>query len=165
MTDETRQHEAPSNHAASRVLVSVVIPAFRAERWVYSALESVAEQSLDRADVEVIVVDDASTDATALKAKEALAELSLEGAVIQRAQNGGVSAPRNTGWLEARGEVDSVPRRRRQSGARKADYSTGGCAQRACPLCSCLLLVAAVESESRRQRLGSIGPRSRLVVR
>jgi glycosyltransferase involved in cell wall biosynthesis len=44
-------------------LVSVVIPAYNAARYLGEAIESVARQSHDR--VEIIVVDDASTDDTA----------------------------------------------------------------------------------------------------
>jgi glycosyltransferase involved in cell wall biosynthesis len=44
-------------------LVSVAIPAYNAERWLGDALESALGQTLD--DLEVVVVDDASSDGTA----------------------------------------------------------------------------------------------------
>ena len=44
-------------------LVSVIIPAYNHERFVGPAIESVLQQS--HANIELIVVDDGSTDATA----------------------------------------------------------------------------------------------------
>jgi GT2 family glycosyltransferase len=43
--------------------VSVVMPAFNAERWISEALASVFRQTFT--DYEVVVVDDGSTDQTA----------------------------------------------------------------------------------------------------
>jgi glycosyltransferase involved in cell wall biosynthesis len=68
--------------------ISVVIPAYNAARYLGDALASVAAQT--RAPVEVIVVDDGSTDATAEIAAAA-------GARVIRQANGGASAARNAG--------------------------------------------------------------------
>jgi succinoglycan biosynthesis protein ExoO len=43
-------------------VVSVIMPAFNTGRWVQKAIESVLDQTLT--DVEVLVVDDGSTDNT-----------------------------------------------------------------------------------------------------
>lgn len=85
------------------VSVSVVIPAFQAEFWMRDALTSVAEQSPHPGKIEVIVVDDGSSDTTVLAARTALSDFGLEGTVICQA-NAGVSAARNAGWRAARGE-------------------------------------------------------------
>lgn len=68
--------------------VSVVIPAYNAERFIGEALESVRAQTVRPS--EVIVVDDGSTDATARIAAE-------WGARVIRQPNGRAAAARNTG--------------------------------------------------------------------
>jgi glycosyltransferase involved in cell wall biosynthesis len=50
-------------------VVSVAVPAYNAERWIRETLESVVAQTMD--DLEVVVVDDASTDGT----REAMADV------------------------------------------------------------------------------------------
>ena len=72
---------------------AVVIPALNAERFIARALESVQRQTLRP--VEVIVVDDGSTDATASSAR------SLGASVIQLPVSGGPSRARNTGVRES----------------------------------------------------------------
>jgi len=77
-------------------VVSVVIPAYNAEKTLGLTLESVLAQSLD--DVEVIVVDDGSTDGTAAVANGV-------GRPVRciSMHNGGVSKARNTGIDAATG--------------------------------------------------------------
>lgn len=77
-------------------LVSVIIPAFNAERYIAETLEHVLRQTLP--DVEVIVVDDGSRDGTA-------AVVARYPSVRYIAKpNGGVSSARNRGVAEAQGE-------------------------------------------------------------
>jgi glycosyltransferase involved in cell wall biosynthesis len=77
--------------------VSVVIPAFNAESTIGRVLAALAEQE-PRAR-EVIVVDDASTDATAAVAERL-------GARVIRSDGGGYAGgARNAGWSEASGDV------------------------------------------------------------
>jgi glycosyltransferase involved in cell wall biosynthesis len=79
---------------SERALVSVVIPAFNAEAFVGEAIESALAQ--DYEPVEVIVVDDGSTDGTAAVASRyPVALLSQE--------NGGQAAARNAGVAAAEG--------------------------------------------------------------
>jgi glycosyltransferase involved in cell wall biosynthesis len=75
--------------------ISVVIPAFNAERFIPRCLQSVFAQTLPPE--EVIVVDDGSTDDTAKFAREL-------GATVIRRSNGGLSAARNTGIHNSTGE-------------------------------------------------------------
>jgi glycosyltransferase involved in cell wall biosynthesis len=79
-------------------LVSVVIPAFNAEQFVGEAIESVLAQSYRP--VEVIVVDDGSTDATAQTASR------YPITCIQKA-NEGQAAARNAGVAAAQGSLIS----------------------------------------------------------
>lgn len=81
-------------------LVSVVIPAFNAAATVARAIASVrAQQGVA---VELLVIDDASTDATACVVQECLRELPLA-RLLRMPRNGGVSAARNAGIGAARG--------------------------------------------------------------
>lgn len=78
--------------------VSIVIPAFNAERWVSRAIDSALVQ--DWPDVEVIVINDGSTDDTERVC------LSYGGRIRYcRQENQGVSAARNTGIEMATGEL------------------------------------------------------------
>lgn len=77
-------------------LVSVIIPAFNAERWIAGAIESALGQGIPN---EVIVVDDGSTDATALTASRFGASVR-----VLSKKNGGVSSARNCGLQHANGD-------------------------------------------------------------
>lgn len=75
-------------------LVSVVIPAFNAEAFIGEAIESVHAQDYRR--VEVIVVDDGSTDHTAAVASRYAVK-------ALRQEHGGQAAARNAGLAAAGG--------------------------------------------------------------
>ena len=77
-------------------LVSVVVPVFNGERFLAAALESALEQTHDP--VEVIVVDDGSTDGSA----EIAAGFPV---TLIRQENRGVAAARNAGAEAATGEL------------------------------------------------------------
>jgi glycosyltransferase involved in cell wall biosynthesis len=78
-------------------LVSVVIPACNAAPWIRRAVDSVLAQTYRP--IELIVVDDGSTDAT-VQQLDACRGLAL---VLQK-PNGGQSSARNAGIRAARGE-------------------------------------------------------------
>jgi glycosyltransferase involved in cell wall biosynthesis len=88
-------------------LVSVVVPAYNHERYVENALESVAAQT--HAAVELIVVDDCSTDATADVAGRWCAAQGAAGRfsrieLLRNEANLGAHASLNRGMAVARGE-------------------------------------------------------------
>ena len=85
---------------AFRGMVSVIIPAYNEERTIRATIESVLAS--DYALMEVIVVNDGSTDGTA----GAVAEFAEQGRIryIDKA-NGGKASALNAGIREARGEV------------------------------------------------------------
>lgn len=83
------------------VKVSVVIPCYNYESYVGEAIRSVREQKTNFG-VEIVVVDDGSTDASYGKAYEALA--GFEHTKLIRQENAGVAAARNRGLKEAKGE-------------------------------------------------------------
>src|SRR5438045_4325502 len=78
-------------------LVSVVIPNYNYARYVGDAVDSVLGQTY--ADLEVIVVDDGSTDAS----RDVLLSYGDSVKTISQ-QNQGVSAARNNGVAASRGE-------------------------------------------------------------
>ncbi len=78
-------------------LVSVMIPVFNAERFVGEAIESVLGQ--EGAEVEVVVVDDGSTDGSV-----AVAERFGDAVRVVRGEHAGIGAARNRGVGGARGE-------------------------------------------------------------
>jgi glycosyltransferase involved in cell wall biosynthesis len=80
------------------VRVSVVIPAFDAEKTVGAAISSALWQTYD--DFEVVVVDDGSRDSTG-----AIAAAFPEPVRVVRQENAGVAAARNRGIAEAQGEL------------------------------------------------------------
>ncbi len=87
---------------ASTPRVSVVIPAYNAASLIDVAIGSVAAQTLR--DLEVIVVDDASTDGTASHAEALLKHHGLRHIVVRQETNAGPSAARNRGVALASGE-------------------------------------------------------------
>jgi glycosyltransferase involved in cell wall biosynthesis len=88
----------------SQTTVSVVIPAFNAEPWIGETLESVARQTYDVSTLEVIVVDDHSTDRTVDIATAVLKSRLPGGRIVRLPRNAGVSAARNIGWQQAKGD-------------------------------------------------------------
>ncbi len=84
---------------SNRPLVSVVIPAYNCEEHIEQALRSVIEQTLQ--DIEVICVDDGSTDCTGA-ILDVFAEHDSRVRVIHQA-NAGEGAARNAGLALARG--------------------------------------------------------------
>jgi hypothetical protein len=82
--------------------VSVVMPAYNAARTIRESLESIRSQTLS--ELEVIVVDDGSTDATISIVEEFRGPLDI---TVLRQQNKGPSAARNAGIRTARGRYCS----------------------------------------------------------
>ncbi len=78
-------------------LCSVIIPCYNGAAFLGAALTSVFAQ--DHRPLEVIVVDDGSTDDTPAVAAR------WPDAIYLRQENGGTSSARNTGIAHARGEV------------------------------------------------------------
>lgn len=78
-------------------LVSIIIPAYNAEAFINDAIESVLAQ--DHRPLEVIVVDDGSSDETAQ-----IAEKFGPPVICHRQKNGGPPMARNRGLQLARGE-------------------------------------------------------------
>ena len=85
-------------------LVTVVIPAYNAAKWIGETLASVAAQTVGLQRLEVIVVDDGSTDDSAGIAERFLATAGFKRWEVVRQANRGPSAARNVGWRWGQGE-------------------------------------------------------------
>jgi glycosyltransferase involved in cell wall biosynthesis len=83
----------------ARPLVSVIVPAFNAAAMIAETLESILAQTYDA--IELIVVDDGSTDDTASVARSYIPRLQY---VRQPNNSGGAAVPRNTGLERSNGE-------------------------------------------------------------
>ncbi len=79
-------------------LVSVIIPAYNAGTTIARTIRSVQRQTLE--DLEIVVVDDGSTDDTAAQGKT-IADPRI---VVRSYDNGGLPIARNRGIAEAHGE-------------------------------------------------------------
>lgn len=81
----------------SKSLITVIIPAYNCSRCITSAIRSVLNQTYGN--VELIVVDDGSTDGTA----DVVSEFDGKAKYVYQT-NGGVSKARNTGIRQSNGE-------------------------------------------------------------
>jgi len=92
---------APCGPAPDRGRVSVILPAYQAESQIRTALAGLQAQSHEN--LEIIVVDDASTDGTAEIATEA-ARGDSRIRLLRQARNAGPYAARNLGLAQAEGD-------------------------------------------------------------
>jgi glycosyltransferase involved in cell wall biosynthesis len=79
-------------------LVSILIPAFNAERWIAETLRSATAQTWRP--IEIIVVDDGSTDRT----PDIVSQFEHDGVRLIRQQNQGAAVARNTAFSASRGD-------------------------------------------------------------
>jgi hypothetical protein len=102
--DRWRDRVRGERRAASP-LVSVVVPSFNHARYVTEALESVFRQSY--ANIEIVVVDDGSTDDSPARIRAALARSPFPAHFVERG-NRGAAPTINEGIALARGEFVNV---------------------------------------------------------
>lgn len=88
-----------SHEASSLYKLSTVIPCFNHGEFLAEAVGSVT--ALQRDDVELVVVDDGSTDQ---KTREEMDRLASQGIRVIRQENKGLAAARNAGILASKGE-------------------------------------------------------------
>ncbi len=86
----------------SDIKISFVIPAYNVGDYLARCLQSVLDQGLS--DIEVLVVDDGSTDHTPTVCESFAAAHPAAEIVLLRGENAGVSAARNRGMAAARGK-------------------------------------------------------------
>ena len=81
-------------------MVSVIIPVYNAEKYLRRCLDSVVNQTYK--DIEIIVVDDGSTDGSAVICDEYAARDNRF--IVIHQKNGGVSVARQTGLEAVKGD-------------------------------------------------------------
>ncbi len=84
---------------------SIIIPVYQVEQYIQKCIVSVMSQSFTK-DVECILVNDCTKDNSIIIAKKLLDDYNgdINFQIVNRQYNGGLSAARNTGINEARGE-------------------------------------------------------------
>ncbi|MGH8315838.1 MAG: glycosyltransferase, partial [Steroidobacterales bacterium] len=92
--------------AYRRPRVSVVMPAYNHERFVGMALDSIVAQTFE--DLEIIVIDDGSTDGTAAILDVFAAQCASHAVTVVHQPNEGAHAAINHGLALARGEIIAV---------------------------------------------------------
>lgn len=97
--------ERESRHASSIPLVSIIIPSYNHESWVGEALESVYRQTYRN--IELIVIDDGSTDDSPRIIRESLVHCPFPHSVVLR-ENRGAHTTINEGIALATGEYLNI---------------------------------------------------------
>ena len=85
--------------------VSIIIPTYNVEAYIIDCLESITLQTF-RGTLECIIVDDCGTDDSIALAESFIQHYqgNINFRILHREKNGGLSAARNTGLNEAKGE-------------------------------------------------------------
>lgn len=82
-------------------LISVVIPTFNSEKYIKQTVLSVLDQTYDK--IEIIVVDDCSTDNTELSIKSLINDRKVR-FYKMKSNSGGPAGPRNLGIEKSKGD-------------------------------------------------------------
>lgn len=88
--------------SSNNQLVSVIVPMYNVAPYVADAIESIVRQTYP--DIEIVIVDDGSEDSSFDVARDALSACATVKWHIVRQENAGVSAARNKGAREAKGQ-------------------------------------------------------------
>ncbi|MCC3605032.1 MAG: glycosyltransferase family 2 protein [Microcoleus sp. PH2017_29_MFU_D_A] len=89
-----------TKHNLNQPLISVIIPAYNAEEFIAQTIESVLSQTYQN--IEILVVDDGSTDTTAEIIKSFAQKDSR--IILLQQSNAGVATARNLAYLHSKGE-------------------------------------------------------------
>lgn len=87
--------------------ISLIIPCYNSEKYIDRCFDSIRKQTVDFNGLEIIFVDDLSTDGTLEKLKKIESEYPDQIIVVQHSGNGGPRTARNTGLGYAGGEYVS----------------------------------------------------------
>jgi cellulose synthase/poly-beta-1,6-N-acetylglucosamine synthase-like glycosyltransferase len=84
--------------------ITVLIPAYNEEKTIRSKIKNISEFAYPRQKVEVLIMDDQSTDRTSVTADSAFIEFGVRGRIIVNDVRSGVNASYNRGIPEADSE-------------------------------------------------------------
>jgi glycosyltransferase involved in cell wall biosynthesis len=98
---ELNEIEFLVNGRSNMQLVSVIIPTFNSGKYIHHAIESVVGQTYDN--IEIVVVDDGSTDNTVELVQRSLEQSKQKWQLLRLGTNKGPSAARNAGYQAASG--------------------------------------------------------------
>lgn len=84
------------------MFISIIIPVYKVEKYIAACLRSCLEQDIGTSEYELILVDDGSPDGSMDNARQILGEKADVTMISQ--ENAGLSAARNAGLANARGE-------------------------------------------------------------
>ncbi len=87
------------------MLLSVIVPVYNAEKYLPRCLDSLLNQGLSAEVMEIVCVDDGSTDGSTEVIRSYTGMLGANVRLIENAQNMGCPASRNRGIEEAHGEI------------------------------------------------------------
>lgn len=82
-------------------LISVIIPTYNASEYILKAIDSVMNQTYSDIDIEIVIIDDGSTDDTQKQLEKLVAKKKIK--YIYK-ENGGAASARNLGIQKSRGE-------------------------------------------------------------
>lgn len=102
MIDEANRRTLGSNELPR---VTILIPAYNEEKVIAAKLRDVAAMQYPRDKLEIILIDDSSTDGTSVIAERMLRELGLPGKVIRNDTRTGVNGCYNRGLQESTGDL------------------------------------------------------------
>ena len=88
------------------MIISVIIPIYKVEKYIQRCHESVIAQECDDYDIECILVDDCSPDMSIVVAKEIINQYtgSINFHILSNVENQGPSVSRNNGLMKAKGD-------------------------------------------------------------
>lgn len=84
--------------------ISIIMPIFNTEKYIERSFKSILNQTIDLKDIEVIMVDDCSTDNTRNIVKKYEKKYDNFRGVYHEKNSGGCAVPRNSGLKVANGE-------------------------------------------------------------
>lgn len=90
------------NTAYQENLVSVIMPAYNSQDTICASIEGVSNQTYQN--IELIVVNDGSSDGTSSIAKEKLSKIGIPSYLLNFSKNSGVAMARNFGLHQAKGQ-------------------------------------------------------------
>lgn len=91
------------NERKHTIEVSVLIPNYNYERYLEQCIKSVIDSDFDHSKLEIVIVDDASTDKSLERINEIKSKTSLAIQVISKKVNSGLVKTRNQAILNAKG--------------------------------------------------------------